>query len=271
MVTEGAQRGLAVSGSALCIGASIVLYRTPIAAVRPLIEALLEQGVSHVYVIDNSPESFGAFRNWLPDERVSLMSGHGNLGYGRANNLAIRKSTGRHQYHLVCNPDISLEPGAIRALYDMMESRTEVGLCMPRVVGTDGRVQHLCKRSPVPLDYLSRLVPPRSWSQRRRARMEMLDRSYELEMDVDCLSGCFMFFRSSVLAELNGFDERFFLYFEDFDLSQRSRRVAVNLYYPGARVVHVHAREHRRSWRVRMHFIMSAIRYFNKWGWFGYP
>jgi GT2 family glycosyltransferase len=227
--------------------------------------------VARVYVLDNSPPSFDAFRDWVSDERVSLITGHGNFGYGRANNLAIRESVALHKYHLVCNPDISVHAGAIRTLYELMESRPEVGLCMPRVVGTDGDVQHLCKRSPVPLDYLSRLLPPRSWSQRRRQRMEMLDRSYDQEMEVDCLSGCFMFFRSSVLRALEGFDERFFLYFEDFDLSQRSRRIAVNLYYPGAEVVHVHAREHRRSWRVRLHFIMSAIHYFNKWGWFGHP
>lgn len=270
VVTDGGGRGIAVNGAPLSIGASIVLYRTPIAAVRPLVDALLQQGVAHVYLVDNSPQSFGAFQGWAPDERVSLIGRQGNIGYGRANNLAIRKSTAAHKYHLVCNPDISLQAGAIRALYALMESRPEVGLCMPRVVGPDGRVQHLCKRSPVPLDYLSRLVPPRSWSQRRRARLEMLDRSYDLPMEVECLSGCFMFFRSSVLGALNGFDERFFLYFEDFDLAQRSRRIAVNLYYPHAQVIHVHAREHRRSWRVRLHFIMSAIRYFNKWGWFGH-
>jgi GT2 family glycosyltransferase len=236
--------------------------------VRPLVEGLLAQGVAHVYLVDNSPPSFGAFEGWSPDARVSLICGHGNLGYGSGNNLAIRRSLLNYRYHIVCNPDISLGSGAIQALYQLMESRAEVGLCMPRVVGPDGQLHHLCKRSPVPLDYASRLLPPRSWSERRRWRMEMRDCSYESEMQVECLSGCFMFFRSAVLQQLGGFDERFFLYFEDFDLARRARRLAVNLYYPHARVIHVHAREHRRSLRVRFHFIMSAIRYFNKWGWF---
>jgi GT2 family glycosyltransferase len=254
----------------LSLGASIVLYRTAGSAIRPLVEALLAQGVARVYLVDNSPESFDAFRDWIANERVTLIASGANLGYGRANNLAIGRSIEVHKYHLVCNPDITLGSGVVRALYMMMEEHSGVGLCMPRVVGTDGSTQYLCKRSPVALDYLSRLLPPRSWSQRRRMRMEMRDQSYEQEMEVDCLSGCFMFFRSSVLAKLHGFDERFFLYFEDFDLSQRSRRVATNLYYPRAQVIHVHAREHRRSWRVRMHFITSAIRYFNKWGWFAH-
>lgn len=266
---EGEQRVASGGAPPLSLGASIVLFRTTIGTVRALIEDLLGQGVARVYVIDNSPESFGAFRGWSTDERVTLISGHGNVGYGRANNLAIRASIGAHRYHLICNPDISLEPDAIPTLYTMMESRPEVGLCMPRVVGTDGQLQHLCKRSPVALDYISRLLPPRSWSQRRRQRLEMRDCSYDEEMEAECLSGCFMFFRSSVLSALQGFDERYFLYFEDLDLALRSSRVAVNLYYPRAQVIHVHAREHRRSWRVRLNFIMSGIRYFNRWGWIG--
>jgi hypothetical protein len=252
----------------LSLGASIVLYRTAACAVAPLVRDLLAQGAGRVYLIDNSGGSFDAFRGWPGHERVVTLSSPRNLGYGSGNNLAIRTSVMQHKYHLVCNPDITLGPGVLPMLYALMEDRPEVGLCMPRVVGTDGSVQHLCKRSPVAIDYLSRLLPPRSWSQRRRFRMEMRDHSYEEEMEADCLSGCFMFFRSSVLAALHGFDERFFLYFEDFDLSRRSRRIATNLYYPRAQVVHVHAREHRRSWRVRMHFVLSAVRYFSKWGWF---
>jgi GT2 family glycosyltransferase len=251
----------------LSLGVSIVLYRTPAAIVAPLVHALLEQGAASVYLVDNSGESFDAFQDWPPLERVQTMSPGRNLGYGAGNNLAIRDSTPRHKYHLICNPDITLGPGVLAALCAMMDLRPEVGLCMPRVVGTDGELHHLAKRSPVALDYLSRLFPPRSWSLRRRARLEMRDRSYEEEMEADCLSGCFMMFRSEILAKLGGFDERFFLYFEDFDLSRRAQRVATNLYFPQAQVVHVHAREHRRSLRVRMHFIMSAIRYFNKWGW----
>jgi len=70
-----------------------------------------------------------------------------------------------------------------------------------------------------------------------------------------------------VLAQLGGFDERFFLYFEDFDLSRRAGAIARNLYYPSVSVVHGYSREHRRSLKIRLHFVASAIRYFSKWGW----
>lgn len=253
----------------LSLGVSIVLYRTAAVAVRPLVEQLLEQNVARVYLIDNSPASFNTFREWVPHERVTPIVTGRNLGYGRANNVGIEQSVGLHKYHLICNPDITLQPDTLAKLYALLEARPQIGLCMPRVVSPDGSAQHLCKRSPRPLDYLSGLLPVKSWHSMRRRRLEMRDHSYDEEFEVECLSGCFMFFRSSVLAALKGFDERFFLYFEDFDLSRRARTVACNLYYPAAMITHVHAREHRKSLRVRFYFLSSAIRYFNKWGWFG--
>jgi GT2 family glycosyltransferase len=96
----------------------------------------------------------------------------------------------------------------------------------------------------------------------------MRDHSYENEMDVECLSGCFMFFRSSVLQAVGGFDERFFMYLEDFDLSRRARRVARNVYYPHVKVIHEHRRAHRSSLRLLQAFGVSAFKFFNKWGWF---
>ncbi|MGH8218265.1 MAG: glycosyltransferase [Steroidobacteraceae bacterium] len=251
----------------LSLGVSIVLYRTRAVSVSPLVRALLDQGAGRVYLIDNSPYEFRAFEGFAASERVTQLTIGRNVGYGRANNLAIRASVRVHAYHLVCNPDIGLPPDSLQRLHAMMESRPDVGLCMPRVVGLDGELQYLCKRSPRPLDYLSGVLPFDRWAARRRARLEMRERCYESEMEVECLSGCFMFFRSSVLAEAGGFDERFFLYFEDFDLSRRARSLARNLYFPAVTIAHGHERAHTKSIKARMHFVMSAARYFNKWGW----
>lgn len=254
-------------GCTLSLGVSIVLFRMPASAVAPLVAQLLEQGAAHVYLIDNSPAEFGTFEGYPQHARVTSISTGRNLGYGRANNIAIRKSVKDHKYHLICNPDIVLGPHTLPRLCEVLERRTDIGLCMPRVVGQDGSVHHLCKRAPSPLDYLSGLTPFKRWHSLRRWRLEMRDFAYDKEMDVECLSGCFMFFRSSVLEQLGGFDEQFFLYFEDFDLSRRAKVLAHNVYLPFVHVIHGYAREHRHSLRVRFYFITSAIRYFSKWGW----
>lgn len=251
----------------LSVGVSIVLYKTPVLAVEPLIAQMLDQGAAKVYLIDNSPLAFDTFGSWTPPERVTIIRTGLNLGYGTGHNIAIRDSMRRHRYHLVSNPDIQLGDKVIETLYETMQSRPDVGLIMPEVVGPDGERHYLCKRAPSPLDYLPAWLVSKAWRAKRRAYLEMRDHNYDGELNPQCLSGCFMFLRSAVFQRIEPFDERFFMYFEDFDLSRRIRGVARNLYFPFVRVVHEHRSGHRHSLRLLKVFGMSAFKYFNKWGW----
>jgi GT2 family glycosyltransferase len=84
-----------------------------------------------------------------------------------------------------------------------------------------------------------------------------------------CLSGCFMFLRMSFIKKYNlFFDERFFMYFEDFDFIRRLHRVGKTIYYPNVSIIHDHAKESYKSRKMLSEHIKSAIKYFNKWGWF---
>jgi GT2 family glycosyltransferase len=253
----------------LSLGVSIVLYRTPIAEIQSLLDELLLQGAERVYLVDNSPLTFDTFGSWQPPERVLIIRTGMNTGYGRGHNIAIRDSVRRHRFHLVSNPDIHLGPLVLPTLTREMERRPDVGLMMPEIVGTDGVRHYMCKRSPSPLDFTPKPLVPKKLREARRAYFEMRDQSYDREMDVECLSGCFMFFRSTVLQSLDGFDEQFFMYMEDFDLSRRARRIARNVYYPHVRVVHEHRRAHRHSIRLLRSFGVSLFKFFNRWGWLG--
>lgn len=255
-------------GRYLSLGVSIVLYRTPVSEIECLISEFLQQGAAYIYVVDNSPITFDPFGNWTPPERVLIIRLGRNLGYGGGHNVAIYDSIRRHRFHLVSNPDIRLGPDVLPRLYALMDSRPDIGLAMPEVVGLDGQRHYLCKRSPSPADYVPSWLAPKSWRAKRRAYLEMRDHCYDSELQPECLSGCFMFLRSSVLREIGAFDERFFMYFEDFDLSRRVRQMAGNAYYPEVRVIHEHRSGHRRSLRLLAIFGMSAFRYFGKWGWF---
>lgn len=255
-------------GRVATVGASIVLYRTRFSQIAKLVESLLQGGVTKLYLVDNSPPDFDTFQGWPAPDNVEIHRGGGNIGYGGGNNVAIRDSVKRHDYHLVLNPDIHLDPMVIAELRRYMEERSDVGLLMPEVRGPDGQRHYLCKRAPAPYDFVPLPGPLRSLGSARRAYFEMRDHDYDSEFEVECLSGCFMFFRCSVLAQLRGFDERFFLYLEDFDLSRRSRRIARNVYFPGVHVVHEHSRGHMRSWKLRLSFARSIMNYFWKWGWF---
>jgi GT2 family glycosyltransferase len=256
-MTLGNQSGVSVS---------IVLYKTPINEIEALISAFLAQGASRIYIVDNSPRAFDPFGTSISSERVVQLRTGKNLGYGRAHNVAIAQASTNFKYHIVCNPDIHLSPNVLGTLVDYLDRHPDIGLCMPKLVGTDGQEQHCCRRSPVIWDYLSQVVFPNTLGKQRKYFLEMRDCDYRTEMNVDCLSGSFMVFRTTVLQTIGGFDERFFMYFEDFDLSMRAGKVARNVYMPGTYVVHERRSAHRRSLRLRFAFAVSALRYFMKWG-----
>ncbi|MFN2344028.1 MAG: hypothetical protein ABR542_11790, partial [Desulfonatronovibrio sp.] len=85
---------------------------------------------------------------------------------------------------------------------------------------------------------------------------------------VPSLSGCFMFLRCEALKEVGLFDERFFLYFEDYDLNRRISQKYKTVFYPLSSIVHHFERASRRDPIAFRHHLFSAVRYFNKWGWF---
>jgi hypothetical protein len=86
-------------------------------------------------------------------------------------------------------------------------------------------------------------------------------------MDVPYLSGCFMALRVEALRKIGLFDERFFMYPEDIDLTRRMAECYRTTYFPKVRVVHDHARESYRNYRMLWVHIKNMIIYFNKWGW----
>lgn len=87
-------------------------------------------------------------------------------------------------------------------------------------------------------------------------------------MWVPSLSGCFMFMRVDVLRKIGGFDERFFMYAEDLDLSRRIGTISDTIFNPNIIVMHGYDKGSYKSWKLLRFHIFSVFKYFNKWGWF---
>ena len=77
-----------------------------------------------------------------------------------------------------------------------------------------------------------------------------------------------MFLRVSVLKDVGIFDERFFMYLEDIDLCRRIHRNFKTIFYPHANIIHRHEKASFKSIKMRLVHVISAFRYFNKYGWF---
>lgn len=98
----------------------------------------------------------------------------------------------------------------------------------------------------------------------------MKDYESQREMDVQCLSSCFMCFRDAIKRELEGFADEFFPFFENLDLSSGTQELARNIYLPWVFVRRERQRANRHSWRANVAFTVSAIGYFSIWDVFDY-
>lgn len=254
------------------ITASIVLYKTNRKDVETILLCSLESCIEKIYIVDNSPTpDLKAFIENLSsgNKKVEYIYGQGNIGFGRGNNIAIQKAiTVGSTYHLVLNPDIIFEPSVIAELVEYMGKCNDVGQLLPKVTYPDGSLQYLCRLLPTPFDMFGRRLLPSSWMKKRNARYEMHFSGYNETFNAPTLSGCFMLLKTSILKRVGLFDEQFFMYFEDNDLTRRIHQVSKTVYYPKVTIIHNHASEHRHNKFLLKESIKSAIKYFNKWGWF---
>lgn len=252
------------------ITSSIVLYKTKLNDIETIMSCTLRSCIDKIYVVDNSPtDELRKVIMEYPKDKVEYIYSHGNIGYGGGHNIAIRKGMDMNAvYHVILNPDIDYKDGVIEELLQFMDRHPKAGYIIPKVIHPDGNVGPVCHRLPSPFDIFAvRLLP--KWLGDRQVKKYNLE-SYNYGdhiCNVPILSGCFMFMRMQTLKEVGLFDERFFMYFEDFDLMRRIHKVAQNVYYPKVEVLHDHGNEHRKSKYMLKVSIKSAIAYFNKWGW----
>jgi len=251
---------------------SIVTYKNAQNLLRNLLSTLSNSSLkTEIFVVDNSPSRI--IEKLCQDRGANYIFNDKNLGFGAAHNVAIRKMIGVSKYHLIVNPDISVEPGVIEEIYRFMEENADVGAVMPQILSGNDSIQRLCKLLPTPFDLIWRRLSFRKallerLAEKRNEIYELRFTGYNKIMNVPCLSGSFMVIRTDAIEKVGAFDETFFMYLEDFDLCRRIHRHYKTLFYPKVSVRHKHKRASYKNSSILMHHVSSAIKYFNKWGWF---
>jgi GT2 family glycosyltransferase len=269
------------------LGISVVIYHADPGLLRQTIESLrvaldrarstdllagadlwlVDNGSTDAEAVDGLVESaLGPPVDWL---FLEVLRGHGNVGYGRGHDLALAR--GDDVYHLVLNPDVILASDALVEGLRYLGAHPAVGMVAPEVRGPAGERQFLCKRYPSVLVLALRGFAP-EWLRRRfRRRLEHYEmrdlRGDAPATGIPIASGCFMLARGAALRAVGGFSPRYFLYFEDFDLSLRLRRVADIAYVPAVRIVHSGGETARKGWRHQRLFFRSALTFFTTHGW----
>ena len=249
--------------------ASIVIYNNPPDMIRKVIESFLSCPLNlELHIVDNSPTD--SLKSSLVDFPVKYHFYGSNAGYGRGHNKAIEECL-ESKYHVIINPDIVISKTTIECLATFLDDNADIGMVCPKILNEDGSIQHLNKRYPTVFDLFNRRFIPKSLNyliHRRMDKYEMKDIGYEDICDIECISGCFMFCRTEILKSVGCFDDRYFMYFEDFDLSRKLQQAGYRtVYYPHATVTHLWERASHKSIKMTWVFIVNMTRYFKKWGW----
>ena len=229
------------------------------------------------YLIDNSETdelNLDMFSS-LGDEATRLnleprlLKGHGNIGYGRAHNLPLSKI--ESEYHLILNPDIVLDTNCIASGVTFLKETPDAVLATPQASDHNGDKQYLCKRYPSVLTFLLRGFFPKfikNLFSTRLSNYEMQDLDeQQANKDIPIASGCFMLCRTESLKNIEGFDENYFLYFEDFALSMRIGRQGKIAYVPCMKIIHSGGHAAKKGLGHIKMFVRSGIRFFNTHGW----
>jgi GT2 family glycosyltransferase len=188
--------------------------------------------------IDGSPSIVGEFA-----PLASTILNAENIGFARAVNQGLAATTASRV--LIMNPDCRLVAGAVAALGAELDQHDSCAIVGPRILNPDGSLQGSARGDPDMLTGLfgrtgplGRLMP---WARlaRRNVVSDAAIRSGHRSVVVDWLSGACMLARRDALAKVNGFDERYFLYWEDADLCRRLRAAGCHVrYVPGATAIH---------------------------------
>jgi len=250
----------------LDITISIVTYNSSF-VINHLLDSILEElnnRLSYaIFVIDNNSKdnTLEILSNY--NNKIEIIPLTKNIGFGAGHNVILNKINSK--YHIVVNPDIILNTSILNDLFNYMEENPNIGMLTPKVKYPDGRIQYLCKIDPNFIDLFIRVFMPFGF-KKRQARYMMLDYDYERSFLVSYASGCFMFFRSNIYKRINGFDEAFFLHFEDADITRRINEISKAMYFPSNYVIHDWKRESRKKPKLIYFMIKSAMIYFKKWG-----
>ena len=242
---------------------TIVLYNNNLKMIESTIKSCIQEvNPKHIYVVDNSTN--------MDLKVIKLLHGinylkANNQGFGSGHNLAFKKYNliDNYKYNLILNPDITFTKNTLKNLIYFLEKNPQIGALMPKIVNLDGSIQFARRCLPKPSHLVFKRLFPNS---KLSNEYELKNFEPNIPIELIGICGCFMLLRLEVIKKTNLFDERFFMYFEDFDLARRISLNSKVIYYPLEQVFHEAQRGHKKNLKLLFFLVSSAIKYFLKWG-----
>mgnify|MGYP001204238618 FL=1 len=245
---------------------SIVFYNTDQKVADETVRNLCScSNIETIYILDN-----GGTIDFINIERMCHDSSKTieilraeNHGLAIAQNAIINHKD-LSEFHLILNPDIFISEDCLTSLLRYLSKNKKVSAVGPKINTPMGETYPSAKLNPDPITQIIRRLFPK---HKRNKVYELNSYDFSQPTCVPMISGCFILSRSEFLKNINGFDEKFFLYFEDIDLLMRLKAFGEIHYYPNRNVTHLHSDASRTSFKIMLYHLSSFFKYYSKWGW----
>jgi len=213
---------------------------------------------TEIFIVDNDSRDHSVhyLHNRLKD-RVEIIESSYNLGFARANNMAIRQSDG--DYILLLNPDTIVGENSIKTVLDFMESHPKAGGVGVKMHNSNGSLAKESRRA-IPTPFVSLL---KMLGLSTRYYMSRL--SWDEPGQIEIISGAFCMVRREVVDTIGGLDKDFFMYGEDIDFSYRILKAGYENWYVPANILHYKGESTQKtSYRYVHVFYQAMIKFFRK-------
>ena len=209
------------------------------------------------------------YRN-IFDNADLVINNPDNPGYGKAINLVFKNLDYEPKYIGAQNIDIYWECNTFERMIKYMNDNSNIHLSTPLIYDQTGSITKLCKNNPSIISLLSRRFIPNylkiSFLKNIDNKFINTQSDYKTIFKAEYLSGCCMVIRCSIFKKIGGFDERFFLHFEDADISRTISKYGDCIHFPYSKIIHKWERANKHSFKITIIALISAFKYFRKWG-----
>jgi GT2 family glycosyltransferase len=221
------------------IAVCIINYNTS-DLLRECLHSILVQNVDEILVVDNASADCSVEMMKAEFPSIPLMALGKNLGFGAASNRGVKACCS--EQIVLLNADTRMKTGSVQALRNYLEDHPQAAVIGPRILNPDSTLQTSCFHFPTPLHiflYISGLYQwiPRLPVLKQRTLQKMTSESAR---PVPWILGAALAFRRETFEALGGFDENFFMYFEEVDLCYRLFSQGKQIHFvPEAEIIHV--------------------------------
>ena len=236
----------------------------------------VHQPAFEIFVVDNSSTDGSVDAVCRAYPQVNVIANTANLGFAKANNIALRKIAGR--YAVLLNSDTILKESALDRMHDFMERHPRVGMCGPQLLNEDGSKQNSIGKFPTFLtEFMSKRLIRILFPERYRQAFQFKHVALTGPTEVDFIVGACMMARKAAVNEAGMLDEEYFFLYEEVDWCFRMKTAGWPVYHlPDVEIYHLggqsikemNLRARTESWRSRYLFFKKNLK-LSPLAWYG--